>query len=205
MPNLISCGLVLGGLWGCLWPLAAQTTPDGPALLRTNCAPCHNQQNRSSGLAVDSRAGLLQGGNRGPAVQLDAPAKSLLMQAIEHTGALQMPPGRKLSTREIATVREWIEKGLAFPESASLQKQRGADHWSFRAPRATTLPQVKTAGWTANPIDRFVAARLEKEGIQPSPEADRYTLLRRVSLDLTGLPPSAREIQEFLADRSANA
>src|SRR5215510_14439728 len=104
MPNLILRGLLLGSLW----QLAAQTPADGPALLRTHCAPCHNPQNRSSGLAVDSRAALLQGGNRGPAVQLDAPAKSLLMQAIEHTGALQMPPGRKLSTREIATVREWI-------------------------------------------------------------------------------------------------
>jgi hypothetical protein len=185
--------------------LAAQTTPDGPALLRTNCAPCHNQQNRSSGLAVDSRAALLQGGNRGPAVQMDAPSKSLVMQAIEHTGKLQMPPGRKLSAPEIAVIRQWIEQGLAFPEKAAPQKARGADHWSFQAPKAGPLPQVKTAGWSANPIDRFVAARLENEGIKPSPEADRYTLLRRVSLDLTGLPPSPKEIQAFLADKSAGA
>ena len=190
----------------CCLPAAAQTTaPDAVPLLRKNCAPCHNQQNRSSGLSMDSREDLLKGGNRGPAVNPGAPAESLLVKAVEQTGALQMPPGRRLSDAEIATLRSWIQSGLVWPDQATAAKKRGADHWSFQPPRAVPPPDVKAPEWVRNPIDRFVLARLEKEGIQPSREAARDTLLRRVSLDLTGLPPTPAELLAFRSDPSPDA
>src|SRR3954452_24120764 len=188
--------------------LAAQTTATTPAavgLLRTNCSPCHSERNRSSGLSMDNRAAILQGGNRGPAIKPGAPGESLLVQAIEQTGDLKIPPAGRLSAEQVSTIRAWIEQGMIWPELAQDQKRKGADHWAFQPPKAVSPPDVKTAGWTGNPIDRFVMAKLEKEGIRPSPEADRDTLLRRVSLDLTGLPPSPREIQDFRADQAPDA
>jgi hypothetical protein len=128
-----------------------------------------------------------------------------LVQAIEQAGALKMPPGRRLADSDIAAIRDWIAKGMAWPDGLTAQKRKGADHWAFQPPKAALLPEVKDARWSANPIDRFILARLEKEGVRPSAEADRDTILRRVSLDLTGLPPSPGEIEAFRADRSANA
>ena len=154
---------------------------------------------------MDSREELLAGGNRGPAVKAGAPGESLLLQAIEHKGELKMPPGRRLAEDQIAVIRTWIEQGMIWPEQALDQKKKGADHWAFQLPKAVSPPEVKTAGWSGNPIDRFVAAKLEKENIRPSAEADRDTLLRRVSLDLTGLPPSPREIADFRADKAPDA
>jgi len=116
-----------------------------------------------------------------------------------------MPPGRRLADAQIAVIRTWIEQGLTWPEQTTNQKPKGADHWAFQPPKAVPPPAVKTTGWTENPVDRFVMAKLEKEGIRPSPEADRDTLLRRVSLDLTGLPPSPAEILAFRADQAPDA
>jgi hypothetical protein len=154
---------------------------------------------------VESRAEILQGGNRGPAVKPGAPAESLLVQAIEQKGDLKMPPGRRLTDGQISIIRAWIEQGMIWPDQPSTQKKKAADHWAFQPPKAVPPPAVKIAAWANNPIDRFVMAKLEKEGISPSPEADRDTLLRRVSLDLTGLPPSPRELEEFRADKAPDA
>jgi hypothetical protein len=154
---------------------------------------------------MDSRAEILQGGNRGAAVSAGAPDQSLLVRAIEQTGELKMPPGRRLADDDIAAIREWITKGMVWPEGLTTQKRKGVDHWAFQAPRAVPPPEVKDTAWSASPIDRFILARLEREGIRPSAEADRATLLRRVSLDLTGLPPSPVEIEAFRSDRSSNA
>ena len=175
-------------------------------VLAANCSACHNQRLRSSNLALDSRAGVLTGGNRGPSAKPGSPDESMLIRAVEQTGDLKMPPGKKLSGEEIATLRKWIQDGMAWtPEKAAAAPRRGADHWAFQAPKRAAQPAVKSPGWARNPIDRFVLARLEQEGIQPSPEADRATLLRRVSLDLTGLPPSPKEIMAFVADRAPDA
>lgn len=174
-------------------------------LLKTNCLPCHNQRNRSSGLALDSREGMLTGGNRGAAVKPGAPADSLLIRAVEQQGDLKMPPTGRLKDEQIAALRQWIEQKAVWPEEAAAQKRRGWDHWAFQPPKRAALPTVKESGWVRNPIDNFILARLESENIKPSPEADRNTLLRRLSLDLTGLPPAPNEIQDFLADRSPDA
>ena len=175
-------------------------------LLSRSCLSCHNQKLRSSGLALDARQDILTGGNRGPAITAGSPDSSLMIQAVEHTGDLKMPPDGKLSGQQIAVLRRWIEQGAVWPSSASAAKDRaGRDHWAFQQPSHATPPKVRHARWVRNPLDRFILAKLEAEGIAPSSEADRATLLRRVSLDLTGLPPNADELREFLNDRSSKA
>src|SRR5206468_10900562 len=112
--------------------------------------------------------------------------------------AARMPPAYagqpKLSDREINLIRLWIEQGAKWQ-----------NHWAFISPRRPQLPQVKNGHWPRNPIDHFILSRLEQEGFTPSPEADRNTLIRRVTLDLTGLPPTLAEVDAFLKDKSPNA
>ena len=108
-----------------------------------------------------------------------------------------MPPpqaGTTLKEAQVAVIRKWIEQGAKWER-----------HWSFLPPQRPALPAVLNAKWARNPIDRFVLARLEKEGLKPSPEADRATLLRRLSFDLIGLPPTTAEVDAFLADKSPDA
>ncbi len=192
---------------------ASAQSPEAPVdfeksvrpILRTQCVACHSAANRTSGLALDSRADAFAGGNRGAAIQPGASTKSLLVAALEQQGDLKMPPGKRLPDGQIAAIRDWIDRGAAWPADASPAKRRGWDHWAFQAPRRADPPAVSQPAWARNAIDRFILARLDREGVRPSPEADRYTLLRRVSLDLTGLPPSPAEIEAFLADASPGA
>ena len=194
-------------------PLAAQPfTPQALSffetsvrpILKNSCQPCHNQRTRSSGLALDTREDVLTGGNRGPAAQPGAPGESRLLQAVEQTGDLKMPQGGRLKDEQIAILRQWIEQKLPWPDEGA-KKRPGWDHWSFQRPKRPAVPAVKDAAWVRNPIDPFVLARLERQGVKPSPEADRNTLLRRLSLDLTGLPPTPQETEAFLTDTSPNA
>ena len=176
-------------------------------LLHTNCLACHSQEKKTSGLSLESRAAILQGGNRGPAVQPGDPEHSRLMQAVMHVGDLKMPPTGKLRGKEIATLRRWIELGVPWPETVTSQGSPSgpSDHWSFQPFRRYPAPRVKDTFWIRNSIDNFVLARLEKEGLEPSPEADRVTLIRRLKLDLQGLPPSPAEVDRFLADKRPDA
>jgi hypothetical protein len=174
-------------------------------VLRTNCLPCHNEKNRTSGLALDNREDLLTGGNRGVVVKPGAPGESLLIAAIEQSGDLKMPPGRRLRDEQVAALRRWIEQGMTWPETKAKVKRPGQGHWAFQPPKRTTAASVRDTAWVQNPIDTFILARLERENLKPSPEADRKTLLRRLSFDLTGLPPSPQEIADFAADDSPNA
>lgn len=175
-------------------------------ILKNNCEGCHSASNKSGGLALDSRESLLKGGDSGAAVKLGSPSSSLLMDAIEHKGALKMPFGRpQLRPEEIAALRRWIEEGLPWSTAGDTGKPKNWDHWSFQPPKRPALPAVVKKQWVRSPVDNFILARLEKEKLQPSPEADRPTLLRRVSLDLTGLPPTPAEMQAFLSDKSTRA
>ena len=185
-------------------PLWAQAN-DAEAVLKTTCQPCHNARTRTSGLALDSREGALAGGNRGPAVKPGAPDESLLVRAVEQKGDLKMPPGGRLKDEQVAVLREWIAKDAPWSVPAVAAKKPGWDHWAFQAPKRPALPEVHNAAWVRNPIDRFILARLEQQKIAPSPEADRYTLIRRLSLDLIGLPPTPQEIAAFLSDTSPDA
>jgi mono/diheme cytochrome c family protein len=120
-------------------------------VLAANCSACHNQRLRSSNLALDSRAAVLTGGNRGPSVKPGSPNESVLMRAVEQTGDLKMPLGKRLSDEEIATLRKWIQDGVAWTaEIASTAKPRGADHWAFQAPKRAATRREGPA-WVRNP------------------------------------------------------
>ncbi len=174
-------------------------------ILKQSCQPCHNQRLRTSGLALDSREDMMAGGNRGPSVKPGLPGESMLIQAVEQSGDLKMPPNSKLKPEQIAELKQWVAEGAKWPEQTTAKPRPGADHWAFQLPKRPTPPVVKTSAWVRNPIDNFILARLEREAVKPSPEADQNVLLRRLSLDLTGLPPSPKQIQDFLADQSPDA
>ena len=192
-------------------PLCAQQTAslfdsEIRPIFSSACQTCHNDKNRTSGLSLGSRDGVLTGGNRGAAVKPGSPADSLLLRAVEQSGDLKMPPGRKQEPGDrVDQALDRVRRAVWPEDSAAAKKPRGADHWSFQPVKRVDPPQVQNAGWVRNPIDQFILARLEKEHLKPSPEADKQTLLRRVSLDLTGLPPSPEEIKEFVEDKRVDA
>jgi mono/diheme cytochrome c family protein len=170
-------------------------------LLARNCERCHGPRKQESALRLDSRQGVLRGGYRGPALVPGKSAESLIIQVVSgrHDEIEGMPPGgKRLEPAEIELLRRWIERGAPWPETGP-RRADAATHWAFRPPRRPELPPVQRSGWARNPIDRFILARLEREGLEPSPEADRVTLLRRLSLDLIGLPPAIEDVDAFLA------
>ena len=161
--------------------------------LRTQCWACHSDKNLTSGLSLQSRDMITRGGNRGA-------DPKVILEAIKQTGDLKMPPGKKLTDVQIAAIEKWIIDGLPMPAAMLKAKRTGADHWAFQPPKKAALPTVVQTDWIKTPLDRFVLARLEAVKLKPSAEADRATLLRRVSLDLTGLPPTPAELTDFLND-----
>ncbi|MBX9791801.1 MAG: PSD1 and planctomycete cytochrome C domain-containing protein [Pirellulales bacterium] len=179
-------------------------------ILAGHCFKCHGPDKQESGLRLDTAQGLQTGGYSGPAVAAGKSAESLLIKAL--TGAddaSAMPPeGEKpLAADEIAIVTRWIDEGAKLPALATATggDAKPAAHWSFQPIRRPALPAVKNSSAVRNLIDVFVVARLEAAGIAPSPEADRVTQLRRLKLDLLGLPPTPAEVDEFLADRGPDA
>jgi hypothetical protein len=171
---------------------------DVQPILSKACFACHgpDEGTRAAGLRLDSRAAAV-GGAR-PAVTPGNPAASrLLARVTEASEARRMPPakaGPRLTGEQVRVLRAWIQQGAPYTE-----------HWAFRRPQRPPVPAVRLKGWVRNPVDAFVLARLEKEGRRPAPEADRYTLLRRVSLDLRGLPPTPAEVDAFEQDRAPGA
>ena len=163
-------------------------------LLRSNCQGCHSVNGLNSGLALDSRDAILKGGNRGPAAT-PGDAASLLLQAVRHDGGLKMPPGKKLAPEQVAKLEEWVKRGLPSTPEFAAAKRRKSTHWAFQ-------PVKRPA---AIGIDDFIAAKLKEKNLTPSPEADKVTLIRRVSLDLIGLPPTPAEVKAFVEDKRADA
>src|SRR5262249_46337264 len=143
-----------------------------------------------------------------PGVVPGKPDDSTLLKAVLHAeGVKPMPPvGARLAAKDVAALRAWVAAGAPVPpgEVVATPAVRSS-HWAFQPIRRPAGPAVKQKGWVRNPIDAFILARLEKEGVKPSPEADRITLLRRVSLDLTGLPPTPAQVDAFLADKRPDA
>jgi uncharacterized protein DUF1553/uncharacterized protein DUF1549/cytochrome c len=177
-------------------------------VLQQNCVACHNDQTRTSGLSVLSRESLLTGGNRGPAVVPGKASESLLIRALRHEGDLKMPPTGKLPAEAVAAVAEWVDRGapwMAGSQPTRTGVAKSSTHWAFQPVKRSPVPTVRDASRVRNPIDGFVLARLEREGLSPSPEADRYTLIRRLSIDLIGLTPSADEVQQFVSDPRPDA
>ncbi len=113
--------------------------------------------------------------------------------------------GERLSDAQVKLLRQWIESGADWPDALAGDDAPWKRHWAFRPPVRPKLPAVRSSEWVRNPLDTFVLARLEKEGLKPSPEAERVTLIRRLSLDLIGLPPTVEEVDAFLADKSERA
>ena len=171
---------------------------DVEPILAANCIQCHGAKTALSGLRLDRKDNALVVITPGSA------AKSSLMRRVTGQEEPRMPMGKPpLSDDQIATLRAWIDQGANWPEEAAAAKAPEQKHWSFVTPVRPRTPTVKRQTWVKNPIDAFVLAKLEgapKQGLAPSPEANRTTLIRRLSLDLTGLPPTPSEIDAFLKD-----
>ena len=182
-------------------------------LLADRCHSCHGERKQESGLRLDRRDTALTGGDHGPLLQPGRPADSLLLQVVSgaHPELARMPrKGDALTPVEMARLSAWIEQGAAWPADATTAVQ-GPDprsHWAFqpvRRPASPVLADENPHFVLRNPIDRFVLSRLRDEKLAPSAEADRVTLMRRVSLDLTGLPPTPEEVDAFVSDGSPDA
>jgi mono/diheme cytochrome c family protein len=199
------------GLAADLPPPAVRTVDfvkDIQPIFAARCYGCHGPQRQEAGYRLDAREVAIHGGDLGPAILPGKSADSLLVRFIAGAveGKLMPRKGERLTAEQVSLVRAWIDQGAPWPESASVKIATGSDHWAFKAPARPAAPRLtKHSSRLTNPIDAFVLARLEKEGLAPSPEADKPTLLRRLKLDLLGLPPTPAEVDEFLADASADA
>ena len=185
-------------------------------VLVEHCYKCHSGRTKSpkGGLRLDSREALLRGGGNGPAIVPGKPDDSLLIKALSHDGEVaEMPPDEKLPDRVLADFRRWIASGAPDPRKegpavttpAGGDVASGRDAWAFRPPRYHAAPSVRDTSWARDELDRFILARLEAKELRPAPDADRYTWLRRVALDLVGLPPSPEQIVAFINDPSPQA
>ena len=184
-------------------------------VLVERCYECHSAEAAKAGklegkLALDSRAGIRQGGESGPAVMPGDVAASTIIGALKHEG-LEMPPGEKLPDEVVADFVTWVQHGAADPRdgaavaSAAIDIDEGRKFWSFVPPVAHSRPAVRDAAWPAREHDWFIRAAHEAKGVTPVTPATREEWLRRVTFDLTGLPPSPEEVDAFVADRSAEA
>ena len=176
-------------------------------IFERSCHSCHGPEQQQGKLRLDSRQAALRGGQSGKIVLPGNSAESSLYQRVAGLNDLvRMPMGGELAADEIGLIRNWIDEGAEWPEAAGLAEgETPGQHWAFVAPKRPSLPQVRNEAWPANAIDYFILTRLEQEKLSPSPEADRIVLLRRLSLDLVGLPPSIEEVETFLADRRPDA
>jgi len=185
-------------------------------VLVERCQACHSTQIKISELDLSSAEGFIRGGSRGSLINSAEPGASLLLKVVSYDDPLKMPPTGKLSDEELALLSEWVERGAAWPGAetvAAIEDPAGETgftaeqktFWAFQPVKDHEAPVVKNDSWAKTPIDRFLLAKLEEAGIEPSALASKETLLRRASFDLTGLPPSEEDMAAFLADDSATA
>jgi hypothetical protein len=179
---------------------------DVKPILRERCYACHGPLKQKAKLRLDTAASLLQGGRSGLAAVPGQPERSRLLARVSAAEESErMPPeGKPLTPQQIAVLREWIRQGAGAPADEKPEEDPRR-HWAFLPPVRPPVPAVKNTAWVRNPIDAFVAARHEQAGLTPAPPADQVTLLRRVYLDLVGLPPTREELHAFLADTSPDA
>ncbi len=176
-------------------------------IFKRSCYACHGPEMQMGQLRLDSKALAFQGGISGKVIVPLRSEESLLVVRIRGLGdKVRMPlQGDPLTSEQIEKVRQWIDQGAVWPDHASVADAKIARHWAYVKPARPELPKVRNSSWARNPIDYFVLSRLEKEGLRPSVEATRETLIRRLSLDLIGLPPTIEEVDTFLADKSLDA
>ena len=185
-------------------------------LLIAKCVDCHGADLAESELRLDQLSGMLGGGASGPAVVPGKVDESLLLSAISYKdSALQMPPDAKLADDEIALLKDWVARGAPHPEAdgvampaprkSAIDLEQAKQYWSFKPISRPEVPVVSNPGWAVNPIDNFILAELESRGLVPARPVDKRTLIRRVTYDLTGLPPTPEAVDAFLADDSPAA
>ena len=176
-------------------------------ILSARCYQCHGPAVQQNGLRLDSLAAILKGSDSGKVIAPGSSEKSPLVRRLVAAERPQMPyGGPPLPAEQIQLIRQWIDSGAPGPDStAPLAAVPPVKHWAYTMPVRWPSPAVKNSAWCRTPIDNFVLARLEKEGLSPAPEASKETLLRRLSLDLIGLPPTTQEMDAYLADKSPDA
>ncbi len=177
-------------------------------LLVERCQECHGEKKQEGGLRLDSRAAWQAGGENGPVIQVGSPDASRLIEAVRYGNTeLQMPPTKKLSEREIADLETWVKMGAPDPRDgiAPRSKVERKSLWSLQPVARAIPPQLKEDAWSQQPIDGFILEKQQCIQLRPSPIADRRTLIRRASMDLIGLPPSAAEVSSFVQDSAADA
>src|SRR5437870_3347961 len=175
-------------------------------VLVENCFGCHGPEKQKAGLRLDSRQSVLKGADDGPVVKSGDPDNSRLVQAIRYGADIKMPPKGKLKPQATEALTTWIRMGVPWPDADGSQPVGSAKrHWAFQPIASPALPATREHRWPRTAIDRFILAKLETKGLTPSPAADRRTLIRRVTFDLIGLPPTPEEIAAFEADRCGDA
>lgn len=213
------CSLLVGSVaWGQEVSLPSSSPTITPAdrqffekhirpVLVAECLECHtstSEKKAKASLDLSKAAGLIQGGDSGPAIIPGDPSQSLLLKAIRQIDSeLSMPPKKKLSEETIQHFEEWIRQGAPDPRKEEVAARKSptsvSDHWSFQPLRNAVPTTVKNMGWIYSPVDHFLLAAQETKGLAPVPDADRRTILRRLHLDITGLPPSPEEVEQFAA------
>ena len=189
-------------------------------LLVERCYKCHSGTEVKGSLRLDSAESLSRGSESGPVVVAGEPDESLLIQAVRHQNGLKMPPDGRLEEKQIADLAAWIRAGARWPGATATVgtgstaassipiaaratfSPEEKSYWAYQPVRDTAPPAVKNEAWIESPIDRFVLAKLDELGLAPAPPADKLNLLRRVTFDLTGLPPTPEEVSAFLQDES---
>ena len=209
---LLACGFTI-------WPHAASAFFQQPKvdfkrdiepIFAAACVQCHGPKKAAGQLRLDTKQAAMKGGLSGAILTPgDAKASRLLARILGEGGEQRMPlGGDPLKPEQIELIRRWIAEGAVWPSDNVERRTQNSElpqHWAYVKPVQAALPAVKNQAWVRNAVDTFILARLEKEGLQPMPEADRAVLLRRVYLDLTGLPPSVKEVDAFLADKAPDA
>jgi cytochrome c553 len=186
-------------------------------VLAENCFRCHGDKKQKGNLRLDSLTGMMTGGDQGPVIMPGQPERSLLVKAIRQEDPdFKMPPSRKLAAKQIADLTQWIKMGAPWPGEDSKVavvarpkeykiSDKDRAHWAFQSVTRPALPAVKNQSWVANPVDAFILARLEAKGLAPNPPAAKHELARRLYYDITGLPPTPKAVEVFLADTSPQA
>ncbi|HKS97677.1 MAG TPA: PSD1 and planctomycete cytochrome C domain-containing protein, partial [Terriglobia bacterium] len=187
------------------WPVDFQK--EIQPIFEKNCYGCHGPSNQLSGFRLDNKPSALRGGNNGRAIIPGKALESPLYARVAGLGGVSRMPmgGQPLDPALVDKIRRWIDEGANWPDAAAAQPVEMKKHWAFVSPKRPPVPKVNRPAWPRNPIDNFILSRLESEKLAPSPPADRVTLLRRLSLDLIGLPPTPEEVDAFLADKSSHA
>ena len=223
--SLIAAGLCLSGLPALAGDVVVGSGPQPVTrqaaeffearirpILAEHCFSCHGPKKQQSGLRLDSRQALIKGSDSGPVVVPGQPDESPLIDAIRHDGAVKMPPKSPLPAQAIVDLTTWVRMGVPWPgdpETVSVRRAgglapgAGTSHWAFQAIDDAKPPPIKNAAWPITSVDRFILNRLESAGLTPSPLADRRTLIRRATFDLTGLPPAPDEVDDVRDRREA--